>query len=149
MRRPILAAMLALSYVIVFVLTVSAQQGTGHMGGSRGQRGGGQPIYDPSKAETVSGQVIAVKDIEVKSGKITGVSLELNTGSQTLHVYLGPHIYVDFEHIKIVAGDMVDIKGVRSVVSGQDVFLAGEVRRGNEVLKLRNEDGVPLWVSTR
>jgi hypothetical protein len=71
---------LALSYVVAFVLMVSAQQGIGRTGGSSGgQRGGGQPVYDPSKAETVTGQVIEVKDIEVKNGKITGVSLELNT----------------------------------------------------------------------
>jgi len=58
-------------------------------------------------------------------------------------------MYIDFEHIKIVAGDMVEITGVRAVFGGQDVFLAGEVRRGGEVLKLRNEAGIPLWAGTR
>ena len=64
-------------------------------------------------------------------------------------MYLGPHMYIDFEHVKIVAGDMVEITGVRAVFGGQDVFLAGEVRRGGEVLKLRNEDGRPLWAGTK
>ena len=42
---------------------------------------------------------------------MTGVSLELNTVSQTLHIYIGRRIYADFEYVRSVDGDRVDYKG--------------------------------------
>jgi hypothetical protein len=148
-RRPILLVVIAVSYAAIFVSSMSAGQGFGRTGGSGGARNDGQQKYDPYQEETISGQVITVKDIDVNNGKITGVGLELRTMSQTINVYLGPHIYVDLENVKIVAGDVVDIRGVRAAYHGQDVFLAGEVRRGYDVLKLRDQNGVPLWAGTR
>jgi len=109
----------------------------------------GQQKYDPSQVEIVSGEVAAVKDIETRNGKTSGVGLELNTGGQNLLVYLGPHIYVDLQNVRIVPGDKVEVKGVQTVLDGQIIYLAGEVRKGDEVLKLRDDKGAPLWTGTK
>jgi hypothetical protein len=105
----------------------------------------GQPKYDPSQVEIVNGEVVVVKDIETRNGKMSGVGLELNTGGQNLLVYLGPHIYVDLQNVTIAGGDKVEIKGVKTALDGQIIFLAGEVRKGDEVLTLRDDKGIPLW----
>jgi hypothetical protein len=108
-------------------------------------RGEGKHSYDPSLAEVVSGEVLAVKDVETKSGKMNGAGLQLATSGGQLLVFLGPHIYVDLQNIRISAGDKVAIKGVKIVTEGQILLVASEVRRGNEVLKLRDDKGLPLW----
>ena len=109
----------------------------------------GQQKYDPSQVEMVSGEVAAVKDIETKKRKTSGVGLDLNTGGQNLLVYLGPHIYVDLQNVCIVSGDKVEVKGVKTVLDGQIIFLAGQVRKGDEVLMLRDDNGVPLWAGNK
>lgn len=150
MKRFLVAGFIAVSFAVLFLsMPVSAQQGFGRMGGKGGVKSEGQQKYDPSQVEIVSGEVAAVKDIETRNGKTSGVGLELNTGGQDLLVYLGPHIYVDLQNVRIVAGDKVEIKGVKTALDGQIIFLAGEVRKGDEVLRLRDDQGAPLWTGNK
>jgi Glu-tRNA(Gln) amidotransferase subunit E-like FAD-binding protein len=51
--------------------------------------------------------------------------------------------------MKIKAGDKVEVKGVKAVRMGQDVFIAAEVKKNGEILKLRDENGVPFWAGWR
>ncbi|HUI67129.1 MAG TPA: DNA-binding protein [Nitrospirota bacterium] len=149
MKRFVNAGLVTLFCAALLAMPVSAQQGFGHMGGRGGMKSEGQQKYDPSQVEIVSGEVAAVKDIETRNGKTSGVGLELNTGGQNLLVYLGPHIYVDLQNVRIVPGDKVEVKGVQTVLDGQIIYLAGEVRKGDEVLKLRDDKGAPLWTGTK
>jgi len=143
------ASLAALLFVGLVTVTVAAQQGFGRMGGRGGMKGQGQQKYDPSQVTIVSGEVAAVKDVETKNGKTSGVGLELNTDGQTLLVYLGPHIYVDLQNVRIVPGDNVEVKGVKTALDGQIIFFAGEVRKGDAVLQLRDDNGVPLWAGNK
>jgi hypothetical protein len=149
MMRYILACLTTLFLVSIVTVTSSAQQGFGRMGGRGGMKSEGQQKYDTSQVEIVSDEVAAVKDIETKNGKTSGVGLELNTGGQNILVYLGPHIYVDLQNVRIVPGDNVEIKGVKITLEGQIILLAGQVSKGGEVLKLRDDNGAPLWADNR
>jgi hypothetical protein len=72
---------------------------------------------------------------------MSGVGLELNAGGQNLLVYLGPHNYVDLQNVRIVPGDKVEVKGVKISLACQIIILAGEVKKGDEMLKLRDDKG--------
>ncbi len=139
----------AFSFVTLITTPLFAQQGFVHLGGRGGTREGGQGKYDPALAEFMSGEVILVKDVEFDNGNMTGVGMDLKTDNQTIAVYLGPHIYVDLQNVRINAGDKVEIKGVRTLLNGQQTVIAAEVRKGDEVLKLRDDNGVPLWAGKR
>jgi hypothetical protein len=147
--RYVVAGLVAFSFVALVAVTLSAQQGFGLMGGRGGMKSEGQQKYDLSLVEIVSGEVGVVKDIETRSGKTSGVGFELNEGGQNLLVYLGPHIYVDLQNVRIAPGDKVEVKGVKTALDGKIIFLAGEVRKGNEVLTLRDDKGVPLWAGNK
>lgn len=60
-------------------------------------------------------------------------------------VRLGPDFYVDAQSIKLAKGDEIEVKGARTTFYGQPVIIAQEVRRGDQVLALRDPNGVPLW----
>lgn len=139
-----LIPLLFFTLLAVVAVSVYGQQGLGRMRG-RGARGETRQSYDPSQAIVISGEVSALKDIETKSGKMSGAGLELSTSDGTVLVFLGPHIYVDLQSFRIKAGDRVGIKGVRTTTEGRSIFTAGEVRKGDEVLTLLDSDGVPLW----
>ncbi len=149
MLRFIVTSLVALSFVALVAVTLSAGQGFGRIGGRGDGMSRGQPKYDPSQEEILSGEVTAVKDIETGNGKAAGAGLELQTGGQSLIVYLDPHVYVDLQNVKIDPGDNVEIKGVKTLIDRQVIFIAGEVRKGSDVLKLRDDNGTPLWAGNK
>jgi len=46
---------------------------------------------------------------------------------------------------KIINGDKVEVKGVRTNLAGKPVVIAAEVKKGDKVLVLRDAAGVPVW----
>lgn len=123
------------------------KMGPGH--GCNGGPGMGGGMYDPAKVETVTGQVVSLEQAASPRGRGMGVGFKLNTGSETILVHLGPQWFIDEQGLKIAAGDTVEIKGVKAERWGEKIFVAGELKKGAEVLKLRDENGVPAWAGWR
>ncbi len=117
--------------------------------GGWGIGGGYHRMYDPSKVESVSGEVVSVEQITPMRRMAAGIGLKLNTGKETLFVHLGPQWYVERQDMKMAAGDKLEVKGAKAVRMGQDIFIAAEVKKGDEILKLRDENGVPAWAGCR
>jgi hypothetical protein len=92
---------------------------------------------------SVEGEIAAVERVERR--RHAGVHLALSTGSGTVPVRLGPDFYVDEQAVKLATGDRVIVKGYEVELDGERVLVAAEVRRGDAVLALRGEDGIPLW----
>jgi hypothetical protein len=67
---------------------------------------------------------------------------------EILSVYLGPAFYLvgpwQAKHIKL--GDQVTVSGSQVTVSGEPLMIAVTVKRGNEVLRLRDQEGIPAWI---
>ena len=67
---------------------------------------------------------------------------------EVLPVYLGPAFYIagseEASHFKI--GDEVTVTGSQVTRGAESFMLATTVKRGNEVLRLRDKDGHPEWI---
>lgn len=105
--------------------------------------------YDPAKAETIHGQIASVEQFTGRRGPGAGVLVKLTTGAGTVAVHLGPSWFIEQQELKLAAGDTVDITGIKSTRWGQEIFLAAEVKKDGAVLKLRDEQGVPVWAGWR
>lgn len=92
--------------------------------------------------ERVSGTVIKVDNISQPNRSWTGMHLSLRTIDQVLDVMLGPSDYIESQGVSLQAGDRVTVSGVRTGTSG---MIAYEVQKGDQILRLRTESGVPLW----
>ncbi len=126
---------------------VYGQVGPGRSGNRKGGGRESNQNYDPSQATIISGEVSALTEIESKKGSISGAGFEIAMSDGKAVVFLGPHIYVDFGNFRISPGDRIALKGVWSGSEHRRIFIAGEVRKGDEALKLRDEQGNPLWKS--
>jgi len=102
-------------------------------------------VYDPKTAETIAGEVISVGRITPTKGMSYGVHLIVKTDKETVSVHLGPGWYIENQDIKIEAKDKIEVKGSRITFQGKPAIIAAEVKKGDEVLALRNESGVPVW----
>jgi hypothetical protein len=127
-----------ISTVVIAVLLVAsssfAQQGAG---GSR--------MYDPKTVETVKGEVVGVEKIPSPQGKGYGVHLTLKTEKETLLIEAGPGWYVEKQPVKIEAKDILEIRGSRVMFQGKPAIIAAEIKKGEQILKLRDENGIPAW----
>lgn len=127
-----------------------AQQGMQWRGG--GGWGAGTPysrMYDPKTVETVSGEVVSVDTITPMKGMCYGVHLMLKTDKETISVHLGPGWYIENQDTRVEPKDKVEITGSRITFEGKPAIIAAEVKKGDEILNLRDGKGFPFWSGWR
>jgi sporulation protein YlmC with PRC-barrel domain len=105
-------------------------------------------IFDSKTIKTISGQVIKVDQVP---GPGFGMEMRLTVfidKKEALPVYLGPAFYIlgseQERHFKI--GDKVTVTGSQVIRGGEPFMIAMTVKRGSDVLRLRDKDGVPAWI---
>jgi hypothetical protein len=104
-------------------------------------------LYNPQAVEILAGKVAALnRRASKQAGKPERVTMVLQTDHGAVKVHLGPAAYLDQQALKLAVGDQVEIKGVKVNRPKVTILIAGEVRKGDQVLKLRDDaTGRPLW----
>jgi hypothetical protein len=123
--------------------------GAGCGAGGWGSQGSYGRLFDPSKVETLSGEIVSVQRVRPTKGSSEGVHLELKTERETVSVHLGPAWYLDNQDPVLQAKDKVEIVGSRVQLNSKPAVIASEVRKGDAALKLRDAEGAPLWCGWR
>ncbi len=150
--KKVIGLMTALS--IVLSVTVALAQPMRNPVVWRGSGGWGmgaqyQRMYNPAKTETISGTVEAVDKITPMKGMHSGIHVTLKTDKETISVHLGPEWYIERLDTKIENGDKIEVKGSRTTVAGRPAIIASEVKKGDNVLILRDASGIPAWSGWR
>ena len=109
-------------------------------------------LYNQNAETTVKGTVEQVKTAFLPGGgateqanqEVSGpVYLNLKADSGTFAVFVGPSWFLESKSFKFAKGDVVEVTG--SKLQDKDVIIAREVKRGDQVLVLRNAQGIPEW----
>jgi hypothetical protein len=106
-------------------------------------------MYDPKTVTTFGGVVEKIEKITPMKGMSYGVHLLVKTDKEVIDVHLGPSWYIENQDLKIMPGDNIEITGSRITIQDKPAIIAAEVKKGNEVLKLRDENGFPVWAGWR
>jgi hypothetical protein len=119
--------------------------------GPGGGRGGGMgpTVYNPQDVTTVTGQVEKLADL-ASQGRGGGKAMEyrgvlLKTDQGNLMVNLAPVWFLSEERFVIRSGDKVSATGSKVTIDNQPGLIAREVTVKGRTLKLRDEQGVPVW----
>ncbi len=118
------------------------------MGRGSGGWGPGSPyskMYDPKSVETINGEVTGISRMTPRKGMSAGIHMNVKTDKETVSVHLGPSWYLENQDLKIEPKDKVEVKGSRITFEGKPAIIAAEVRKGDEVLRLRDDAGFPVW----
>ncbi len=105
-------------------------------------------LFNPQTVETLKGEVLSVDTFSPGKGHqllTSHVTMRLKTDKETIEVYLGPEPYIDRQNVKLAAKDQVMVKGSRVTYEGKPLIIAMGVRKGNQVLRLRDPQGKPRW----
>ncbi len=102
-------------------------------------------IYDPATETTITGKVAEVLQHAGRGSGGTGTHLMLETGAGKVEVHLGPTSYLAAQNASYAKGDEITVTGSRVKLGGSDVVIAREVKKGDQVLTLRDAQGIPKW----
>jgi hypothetical protein len=128
--------------ILTLVLAGVSWGQTGPRAGKGGESGG---QYNPQTVVTVAGIVVSKTRPAVQQGLPYLVYLTLQTEEEQIAVFLGPNLYVDQLPVQIKALDRIQVTGSKVMWGGKPVILAAVVKKGDQVLKVRDPNGVPLW----
>lgn len=106
-------------------------------------------MYDPKTIETITGEVVSVDAVNPLKGMSYGVHLTVTSNKETISVHLGPAWYIENQDIKIKPKDQIEVRGSKITFQGKPTIIAAEVKKGEEILKLRDENGFPVWSGWR
>ena len=148
-RNSIISAVIAVSLLAVLPIAFAAPW-TGWRGsGGWGMGSGYQRMYNPATVETLTGTVESVDKITPMKGMHSGIHLTVRTDKETVDVHLGPEWYIERLDTKIQKGDQIEVKGSRVTIAGKPALIAAEVKKGDNVLVLRDSSGIPAWAGWR
>jgi hypothetical protein len=105
--------------------------------------------YDPRTVETISGEVVSLDRFTPNKGMGHGVHAMVKTDKETISVHLGPSWYIENQDVQIAAKDKIEVKGSRITFDGKPAIIAAEVKKGDDVLVLRDASGLPVWSGWR
>ena len=140
--------------VVVFALTAmvtltEAQPWKGWKGsGGWGHKSQYQRMYAPQNVVEIKGVVEAVEQITPTKGMSYGIHLKVKTDTETVAVHLGPAWFIERQDISIEKGDTIEVKGSRITFNGSPAIIAAEVEKGETELKLRDDNGFPVWAGS-
>ena len=120
-----------------------------HGSGGWGTHGAYQRMYNPATVETVNGEVVDVQHVTTMKGMDAGIHLQLKTEQEILSIHLGPAWYIERLDAKIDKGDKIEVKGARVAIAGKPAVIAAEVKKGDDLLLLRDSQGIPAWSGWR
>jgi hypothetical protein len=127
------------------IILVGAGVSWGQAGLREGERGGPGSLYDLQTVTTISGVVVSLTPPQAEAGLPYLAYLTLRTEKGKIKVFLGPSLYVDKLPVKINVLDKIQVTGSRVTWEGKPVILAAEVKKGDQVVKLREPNGTPVW----
>lgn len=143
-----------ISVVVVFSVILTSSVAFTAWRGWRGSGGWGMGsqygrMYNPATVETVSGTVESVDKIIPVKGMYAGVHVMLKTDKEAVSVHLGPEWYIERLDTEIGKGDNIEVKGSRVTFDGKAAIIAAEVKKGDSILVLRDNAGIPAWAGWR
>jgi hypothetical protein len=141
--------LISLGGILALLLATAAAWAQPGPGGGPGRGwGAGGPynrMFNPKTVETLNGEVAIVDKFIPNKNMSYGVHLILKTDKETIPVHLGPGWYMEKQGADFAAGDKVEVTGSRITYQGKPAIIAAKVKKGDQVLKLRDASGVPGW----
>ena len=105
--------------------------------------------FDARRIHTVEGNLYRFEQLVPQDGMSDGLSLVLKNATEIISVHLGPKWYMERQEFPLYKGEYIEVAGSRTTFDGEEVIIATEVRTKDKVLKLREQNGVPLWSAWR
>ncbi|MDZ7717659.1 MAG: hypothetical protein U5K72_02420 [Balneolaceae bacterium] len=103
--------------------------------------------FDVNTVEEISGKVVDITYSGKDNSESKGMELILQTDEKLIPIYLGPVWYMKMQHEKFKKGETISVIGSRMDLNDKSAIVAQELKQGNKLLRLRDENGHPHWIA--
>jgi hypothetical protein len=103
--------------------------------------------YNQQSVEVLKGHVVSVQKYTLVNKPVPYIQFLFSANGMEYTVEVGPAWYVTAQGLILIPNEEVEVMGSLISVNGQKVILASQLRQEGGELKLRREDGTPLWGS--
>ncbi len=141
LMRGLLIVVVPLS--VVFAATPALKQPQGKPGAEY------LVLFNAAHVASVEGTIVRIYQVPSSKVWLTSVHALVRTKQGDVSINLGPSWFLDNQELHLAMDDRVAVTGSRVKNNGVESLIAIEVRRGDETLKLRAPDGMPVWVAWR
>ena len=100
------------------------------------------------RTQLMTGEVVEIGNVVLQSNPLPSSYVVVRTAAgELVTVELGPRWFIDRQDVAFAVGETLVIDAVRgpATFNSSPVWVANSVRRGNEVLILRYQNGRPVW----
>ena len=102
--------------------------------------------YDVSKLTTSEGTVQSLGTFHIEANSAPGLLIELKTEKgDVMMVHAGPSAFAQSKSFTLATGDKISVTGTQVEFDSKTILMAGEVKRGNDTLTLRDSSGKVQW----
>jgi sporulation protein YlmC with PRC-barrel domain len=103
-------------------------------------------LYNVDTLKTIHGMIVSVGTFRLEGTDTEGLRLRIKTDDgETVTVHAGPRPYVENQKIAFHYGDEVTVMGSPGKLGWRDVIMASQIKKGEDTLDLRTEEGKPRW----
>jgi hypothetical protein len=136
-----LSLMLAVTLMLTGAASLAGAQTAGGKGAGK--------LYNPQTVEVLSGTIEKMERRQMRRGTHEMLGFVLKTDKESVMVLLGPSRLIDKLAYKPQVGDQVTVKGSRVTRQSRTMIIAAEVRKGDQVMVLRDASGKPVMPPPR
>lgn len=106
--------------------------------------------FDPSKVETLSGEVEEVMRVKYPDNDCYLIAIiSTSTNKSRVALNLGPAWYLEEKDFTVNEGDEVQVKGSKLRVNGRNVMIVEDLTVDGKTLNIRDKEGSSLWGSPK
>ena len=103
-------------------------------------------VFNAATIEQLKGTVVSIEKITPETGMSNGIHLMVKTDkNESISVHLGPEWYLDNQDIQFAVGDAITVNGSKITYQNASAIIAMTVKKGEQVLVLRDKKGNPNW----
>ena len=102
-------------------------------------------MFNYKTVQNITGEVVSVNKFTPIKGMSEGVSILLKTDNETISVHLGPRWYIEHQDVMIMQKDNIEVTGSLITFNDEPTLIATEIKKGKDLLTLRNLYGFPKW----
>lgn len=105
--------------------------------------------YFQGQDVTLKGRVVDISPLVPQPRMMRGRQLIVDTGQERVAVHLGPEWYIAQQDIELEKNDTIEVRGRKISTASGTVLMAAEIKKGDKVWVLRDNEGIPHWCAQR
>lgn len=107
------------------------------------------PGYDLTSTTTFEGKIVGIEKETCKGCGMVHVDLVVKTKDDEKKVRLGPAWYIDNQEETLKKDDTIEVSASKVTFEDAPLFVAAKITKGDDVLILRDKNGLPMWQGWR